>query len=258
MSLKSKAICLRSKRCHLTAGINLKTSVFWMILIVFASQARILSAQDLTIDEILARASEIHEETKAKREARTFEFTEKTIAGKTDKQYNFEEVDTVISVVRLRGDDEISREVVYSSADEKDESKKKDDDGKVEERLEYEPTLSTDDPYYKYELFGESDRSYIIAVNPRDSKPKKGQVRGQYFIDKESFHVNKLEFTIPRPEKLKKIHMIMEFKRIEDGLNVPASMQVEGHVKALLGVINIRFKVISEFYDYKVIKEVEN
>jgi hypothetical protein len=224
-------------------------SRFAILSLAILSQA---FSQSLSLDQILKRTTEAIERANANNKTYLFEFTEKIIAGKINDEGVYEEVDTVISRVKIQGEEELDRTIIYSNSEEKESKKKKDKDS----NLKFKQSFSPDDPDYIYSLAGETDSAFTVNIKPRKEKPDKGQISGMMVIDKNSFLIRTMDFEIPRPEKAKEISMLINFKLLENNHYVMTDMEIKGLIKALLGIISIRFKVIGEFYDYKLIEQV--
>ncbi len=204
-------------------------------------------SQEISLEEILDRTTEAIKIEDNRKKASVFEFTEKIIFSKLNKKGECEDVDTVISRVRMKGDEELSREILYSSSDEDTKKKKK-----KESKAQIKTAFSIDDPDYSYELLEETEDAYIVSITPRKKKPDKGQIKGKIYIDKDSFLIKTMDFIVPRPEKLKELSMRFELARLDNGLYVVSDMRMNGYVKFLFGVVKFRFRVEGEFCDYAV------
>ncbi|MBD3169372.1 MAG: hypothetical protein GF307_07805 [candidate division Zixibacteria bacterium] len=210
---------------------------------------------DLTVDEIIAKTKANSEEEKEKWKDIAYQFTEKIVSGKIDNEGKYEEVDTVISVVTIRGEEEIERRISYATSEDAKKRQQKDKKDK-DNKENFGAKLEIGDPAYNYQLIGETDTSYIISVKPRTEKPDKGQVDGVYHIDKEDFRVEHMDFVIPRPEKLKEAHITLNFQKLENGAYVPSTFNMVGRVKALLGIVDISFKLGGDYYDYRIVEDI--
>jgi len=209
-------------------------------------------SQEVSLEEILNRARNALISEKDQGQDLMIEHTEKFISAKVDENGQSEKADTVIARVVIQGEKEISREIIYSTEDSK--KKKAEGKGTLEDFID---DMSIDSPNYKYDLIETTADEYVVSVTPRKKKPDKGQIEGKYYIDKNTFLLNSMDFVVPRPEKLKELAMRFDFKKFDNGLYVTQSMFMLGRVRILFGVIDIRFKVDGEFYDYKVIDTVE-
>ncbi len=153
--------------------------------------------------------------------------------------------DTTIAIITSMGDEEISREIVYSSAG-KDAEKSKEGE---------EFSLSFDDPAYNFSLTDFDESSYKISVVPKSSPPKEGEFIGTVEIDKRRYFLKLFDFEVPDPEgALKEFAMVMDFEPLEGGLVVPVEMKMKGYVKAFLGIIRIRFSGEFRFSKYEIIE----
>ena len=204
---------------------------------------------EISLEEILNRTTQAIEAEDSRKKVLIFEFTEKIIFNKLNKEGECEDVDTVISRVKIKGDEELSREILYSSSD--DDKKKK----KNESKAQIKKSFSIDDPDYIYELFKETENTYIVSITPRKPKPDKGQIKGEIIINKGNFLIKTMDFMVPRPEKLKELSMHFELARLDNGLYAINNMEIRGFVKVLLGIVKVRFRVEGEFYDYTVCEQ---
>jgi len=220
-----------------------------LISLAFTCQAY---SQDVPLKEILNRTRFALEVEGNRNQELLIEHTEKFVSAKVDKDGLSESTDTTIARVVTQGENEISREVIYSTDDGK--KKKREGKGSLEDFID---DITIDSPKYKYELIENTVDEYVVSVTPRKKKPDKGQIEGKYYIDKNTFLLNSMDFIVPRPEKLKELTMRFDFKKLDNGLYVTQSMFMLGRVRVLLGIVDIRFKVEGEFYDYKVVEAVE-
>lgn len=216
-------------------------------------------SQDLSLEEILDKTQKAVQVERNKIDTYVYEYIEKTVFTKLDKKGRVEKADTSVSKIKMKGYDQLSKEAIYSSSKDKKRKsdKKKDDEDSQEFAVGIDVELSADNPDYIFELTGETDREYIISITPRKKKPDKGQIKGKYFIDKESFLIKTMDLEVPRPRKTKELKMRFDFTKLDDGPYVMTDMEMQGRVRILFGVINIRFRVSGEFYDYKVLEKIE-
>jgi hypothetical protein len=217
-------------------------------------------SQALSLEEILDKTQKAVQIERNKIDTYIYEYTEKTVFTKLDKKGQAEEADTTISRIRMKGYDRLSEEIIYSRSKAKKEKSddKKDNEESQEFTVGIDVELSADNPDYIFEMTDETDREYVISITPRKKKPDRGQVKGKYFIDKESFLIKTMNLEVPRPKKTKELKMHFAFTKLDDGPYVMTDMEMQGRVRVLFGVINIRFHVFGEFYDYKVLKKIES
>ncbi len=215
--------------------------------------------QDLSLEEILKRAQKTFELQQENNKAFIYEYTERIIVGKISKEGEFEKADTVYSRVKMRGDEELSREIVYSHSESEKEKPDKKKSEKENKKLgvDIDVELTIDNPDYVFELVDDTAQFYVRSSAPRKKKPDKGQIKGKYFIDKESFLIKTMDFEVLRPEKVKELKMHLDFTKLDEGPYVMTDMEMRGRVKILFGVINVRFRVAGQFYDYRVLENEE-
>lgn len=212
-------------------------------------------AQNLLLDSILVRSDRANTAVMDSLKNYSYEFTEKMIFNELDDEGNIKKADTTISQIKTVNGEESSRTVIYSTSKDKSSEKNEKNGDDNQMSASFSGNLKPDDPDYAYGLVDSTDECYVISVTPRKAKPDKDQIRGKYFIDKNSFLFKSMDMETPRPEKLKELKMKVSFKRLPEGPYVITNMEMAGRVKALLGIVNIKFKLVGEFYDYKVIGE---
>ena len=61
-----------------------------------------------------------------------------------------------------------------------------------------------------------------------------------------------MDVVIPRPKRAKEMKIRIEFQRLLEGPLVMKNMSMAGRASFILGIINIRFQVSGEFYDFQV------
>jgi hypothetical protein len=92
-------------------------------------------------------------------------------------------------------------------------------------------------------------------VSPKASPPKEGQYMGTIEIDRQDFYLKSFDFVVPDPEgALKEFSIAINFEPLEGGLFLPSDMRMRGYVKALLGIIKVRFSGEFKFSDYEVLE----
>ena len=189
-------------------------------------------------DSVMAVNDSLHAVTKI-----TYELF--SVMNRLDSDGEIKSSDTTIALITSMGDEEISHEIIYSSAG-KDAEKK-------EEGEEF--SLSFDDPAYNFSLTDSDEWSYKIAVVPVSSPPSEGEFIGTVEIDKRRYFLKRFDFEVPDPEgALKEFEMVMDFEPLEGGLVVPVEMTMKGYAKALLGIIRIRFSGEFKFSKYEILE----
>ena len=116
-------------------------------------------------------------------------------------------------------------------------------------------SLSPDNPDYDFSLTEFDESSYKVAIVPRASPPEEGDYEGTITIDAQSFFVKRIDLEVPDPEgHLKEFSIDMNFEPLEGGLIVPTDMRMKGFVKALLGIIKVRFTGEIRFTEYQILE----
>lgn len=224
-------------------------AVFAIVLLLSAMDifAQDEPAFELSLEQILAKSDSVMGLNDSLLSSTKYRFEQFTVFNRLEKDGSIKHTDTTILIITRQGDEEISREVVYSSTGE-GESKKS-------EGGEQEISLSPDNPDYNFDLTEITDVSYKIAVSPKKSPPKEGQYVGTIEIDKQDFYLKSFDFIVPDPEgALKEFAIAINFEPLEGGLFVPADMRMRGYVKALLGIIKVRFSGEFWFSDYEILE----
>jgi hypothetical protein len=153
--------------------------------------------------------------------------------------------DTIISDLTVENGKESSRQVVYSN-------RKSKSGGSKEQSLGV--NLQFNDPDYNYSLTGTSDSSYIISVSPK-AAVKKGDYTGKVEIDRRGFYLRMIDFEVPKPEgALKEFTTRVRFEPLEGGLVVIKDVETRGLVKALFGIVKMKFSGIVSYSDYRIMK----
>jgi hypothetical protein len=227
-----------------------KISLFIAIGLLFDSAAVIgqdAIGEELSLEQVLARADSAGQINDSLLSTTKYRFEQFTVFNRLEKDGSIKKADTTVAVITMLGDEEISREVVYSSSGE-GESKKS-------ENKEQEISLSPDNPDYDFSLTEITDDSYKIAVDPKVSPPKEGQYRGTMEIDRYKYYLKSFDFVVPDPEgALKEFSIAIDFEPLEGGLIVPGNMSMRGYVKAMLGLIKVRFSGEFRFRDYQILE----
>ena len=197
------------------------------------------------IEDILARADSVSRLGDSVRAETTIKFKLFSVMNRLNGDNAVKESDTTIAVVTMKGEEEISREIIYSS---------KNGDGKSK-RGEKKASFSFDDPAYNYSLTDSDESSYKISVVPKSSPPGEGEYAGTVEIDKQRFFLKRFDFDVPDPEgALKEFAIDMDFELLEGELLVPVEMKMRGFVKALMGIIRVRFSGEIRFSEYRILE----
>jgi len=201
----------------------------------------------LSLEQIMARADSVMEKNDLLITNTKYRFEQFTVFNRLEKDGSIKEADTTIVIITREGDEELSREIIYSSSGESEAKKSEEKEQKI--------SLSPDNPDYSFSLTGITDDSYRIAVTPKASPPKEGQHVGTVEIDRQDFHLRSFDFVVPDPEgALKEFSIAISFEPLEGGLFAPKNMRMKGYVKAMLGIIKVRFSGEFRFSDYEILK----
>jgi len=201
---------------------------------------------ELTIEQILAKADSVSRINDSLRTQTTIRYKMNSVMDRLNSDGTVKESDTTIAIVTSRGDEEISRDVIYSSTGGEGKARKD----------EKRTSLSFADPAYNFSLTGSDSLSYKISVVPKASPPGEGEYVGTIDIDKERFYLRRFDFNVPDPEgALKEFAIGMDFEPLEGGLLVPVEMEMRGFVKALIGIIKVRFSGEFTFSEYEIIEK---
>jgi len=202
---------------------------------------------ELSLEQILAKADSVAEINDSLLANTKYRFEQFSVFNRLNKDSSIKKADTTIVVITMEGDDELSKEIVYSSAGE-GESKKS-------EGQKQEISFSPDNPDYNFDLTEITDNSYKITVSPKMSPPEEGQYQGTIEIDRHKFYLKSFDFVVPRPEgALKEFSMAVSFEPLEGGLVVPKEMRMRGFAKAVFGIIKVRFAGELKFSDYEILE----
>jgi hypothetical protein len=202
----------------------------------------------LTLEEILSKAKKVAKAADSLKAKTTIRYEQFNVFNRLNKDGSIKSTDTTIFIVTKKGDEQLSRKIKYSSKGETDE-------GKIKKR-EKKVSLDMNDPNYDFSIFAEDDESYIIEVKSKSNPPKKGEYEGKIVIDKDSFITRRIDFDVPNPEgALQEFDIDISFKSLEGGLVVPTNMTMRGFVKALLGIVKVRFAGEFKFTNYEIVIE---
>jgi hypothetical protein len=133
------------------------------------SQVRVL-----TLEDILRRADLVRTVNDSILAETKLSFKSYSIFNRVDGDGNIKSSDTTIAIITRKGDEELSREILYTSNG---------DQGKKMKKREGKIPLSPDNPDYDFSMMGGNDESFKVAVVPRESPPKKGDYQGSIEID---------------------------------------------------------------------------
>jgi hypothetical protein len=221
-----------------------KISLSILLLILSAS---VLSSQELMLKDILARADSVATLNDSITAETKYRFEQLAVFSRLNKDESLKSVDTTISIVTKQGEEELSRELLYSS--------KGDDDAKGMKKREKKISFDLDDPEYVFSLAGSDSLSYMIAVASKSSPPREGQYEGTITIDKQAFYTKRIDLTIPDPEgALQEFEIDITFEPREGGLIVPTYLTMRGYVRALLGIVKVRFAGEFLYSNYEILE----
>ena len=202
---------------------------------------------ELSLEQIMARSDSVMGLNDSLPSDTKYRFEQFTVFNRLEKDGSIKEADTTVVVITRQGDEELSREIIYSSSGESEAKKSEEKEQKI--------SLSPDNPDYNFSLTDVTDDSYKIFVSPKASPPKEGQYEGTIEIDKSRFYLKSFDFVVPDPEgALKEFSIAINFEPLEGGLFVPENMRMQGYVKAMLGIIKVRFSGEFKFSDYEILQ----
>ena len=202
---------------------------------------------ELSLEQIMARSDSVMGLNDSLLSNTKYRFEQFAVFNRLEKDGSIKEADTTVVVITRQGDEELSREIIYSSSGESEAKKSEEKEQKI--------SLSPDNPDYNFSLTDVTDDSYKIFVSPKASPPKEGQYEGTIEIDKSRFYLKSFDFVVPDPEgALKEFSIAINFEPLEGGLFVPKNMRMKGYVKAMLGIIKVRFSGEFRFSDYEILQ----
>lgn len=168
------------------------------------------------------------------------------VFNELDDKGKIKNADTTISIAIMQGREQLSDSLIYST--------RKPEGKKGEAKGEMELPLSPDNPDYYFSLTASADSSYMIAVEPKASPPKKGNVKGTITVDRVEFFTRRIDFEVPRPEgALKEFATVMDFEPLEGGLVVMKEITMRGYAKAFLGIFKMRFSGSVRYTGYDIL-----
>jgi hypothetical protein len=200
----------------------------------------------LSLEDILAKADSVSNLNDSLLADKKYNYKSLLVFNRIDGDGNIEKSDTTIAIITRLGDEELSREVIYSSNA---------DEGRRMKGQERKISFTPDNPDYEFSLTDFDKSSYKIAIVPRESPPDEGDFKGTVEIDARGFFVKRIDLEVPDPEGAMKEYAIdMDFKPLEGGLVVPTDVRMRGSVKALLGIVKVRFTGEIRFTDYRILE----
>jgi hypothetical protein len=200
---------------------------------------------DLSLNDILSKADSVSSMNDSLRAGTKYSYELFSVMNRLNKDGSIKNSDTTIAAITMMGDEEISRELVYSSSGSDGEAK----------REKRDISFSIDNPDYNFSLTDFDESSYKVQVVPKSSPPKSGQYTGTMELDRRGFYLRRFDFVVPDPEgALKEFAIEMDFEPLEGGLVVPVEMSMRGYVKALLGIIRVRFAGEFRFSNYQILE----
>jgi hypothetical protein len=201
---------------------------------------------ELTVEQVMALAESVSSHQDSLMAKTKYKVREESVFNEIKGKGEIENSDTVVALITMQGNKEISREIVRST--------KKSEDGKKEENQEIGFSFSYTDTTYNFSLTETNDSSYIIAVSPKGT-PREGQARGTIVIDRQKFFTRRLDLEVPKPEgALKEFATELGFEPLEGGLLVLKEMKMRGFAKAFLGIFKIRFTGHIRYSDYEILQ----
>ncbi len=210
-------------------------------------------SQDLAVvpplSEILQKADSVSTFQDSLLAHTGYKVKENVVFCELDDKGQIKNADTMISAVTIENGKETARETIYSSRKSKSEDKKE-----KEKDESMGAFFKFGDPRYNFTLTGTTDSSYTVAFSPRE-KPQKGDLKGSIEIDRQNFYSRVLDIEVPKPEgALKEFRTWVNFEPMEGGLVVIREARTKGFVKALLGIVKMRFSGEIRYSDYQLLK----
>ncbi len=200
----------------------------------------------LSLEDILLKADSVSNLNDSLLADTKYSYKSLLVVNRIDGDGDIEKSDTTIAIITRLGDEELSREVIYSSNA---------DEGRRMKRQERKISFAPDNPDYEFSLTDFDEASYKIAIVPRASPPDEGDYEGTVEIDAQSFFIKRIDLEVPDPEGAMDEYAIdLNFKPLEGGLVVPTDMLMSGFVKALLGIVKVRFTGEIRFTDYRILE----
>lgn len=200
----------------------------------------------LSLEDILAKADPVSNFNNSLLAETKYRYKSFSVSNRVDSDGNIKKSDTTITIVTKPGDEELSRQIIDSSNA---------DEGRRMKRQQRKISFSPDNPDYNFSLTDSDESSYKIAIVPRASPPEEGDYGGTIEIDGQGFFVKRFDLEVPNPEgALKEYAIDMNFKPLEGGLVVPTDMRMRGFVKALLGIVKVRFTGETRFTEYQILE----
>ena len=226
------------------ANLLLKAIIFLLFISTSYSQTLWEGPPGISLAEILSNADSVAKIEDSIRTETKIRYRLFSVMNRIHSDGTLKSSDTTIALITQKGDEEISREIISSTRSGAGEGKKG----------EKELSLSFDDPAYNFSLTDSSESSYKISVVPKSSPPKEGEYAGTIEIDKQRFFIRRFNLEVPDPEgALKEFAIEMDFELLEGGFAVPIGMRMRGYVKALIGIIRVRFTGEFRFSDYQIL-----
>ncbi len=221
-------------------------AIIIITLLIYAVSFSQPEENRLTLADILIRADSVSNLNDSLLAQTKYSYESFSTFNRVDSDGNIKKSDTTIAMVTKLGDEELSREVIYSSNADKEKRMK---------RQERKISFSPDNPDYNFPLTDFDVSSYKIAIVPRASPPDEGDYQGTIEIDRRSFFVKRIDLEVPNPEDaLKEFAIDMNFKPLEGGLVVPTDMRMREFAKALLGIVKVRFTGEIRFAEYQILE----
>lgn len=221
-------------------------AIFIITLLIYTVSFSQSDDNSLSLQDILAKADSVSNLNDSLLADTKYSYKSLLVFNRIDGDGNIEKSDTTIAIITRLGDEELSREVIYSSNA---------DEGRRMKGQERKISFALDNPDYEFSLTDFDESSYKIAIVPRASPPDEGDFEGTVKIDAWGYFVKRINLEVPDPEGAMKEYAIdMNFKPLEGGLVVPTDMRMRGFVKALLGIVKVRFNGEIRFTDYRILE----
>ena len=221
-------------------------AIFIITLLIYTVSFSQSDENRLSLEDILVKADSVSNLNDSLLADTKYSYKSLLVFNRIDGDGNIKKSDTTIAIITRLGDEELSREVIYSSNT---------DDGRRMKGQERKISFTPDNPDYEFSLTDFDESSYKIAIVPRASPPEEGEYEGTIEIDAQSFFAKRIDLEVPDPEgAMEKYAIDMNFKPLEGGLVVPTDMRMRGFVKVLLGIVKVRFTGEIRFTEYQILE----
>ena len=228
----------------------------WLIVLFLVFPLYVM-AQEIDARSFLKAAEVASRDNSAVLDSVVYWVTESSVFQKLEDG-EVAEQDSFVFRVKRRGNEELERTLIFSS---KSEDEAENDDGekskKSDEKEEFSVALNFD-PDSSVHVFTKVDAT--DSTMTFDFEPKlQADVHegfGTVILGRDDKLLRLIDLHISKPKKkaLKKMDMMMRFKKI-NGYHQPTDLEVAGKVKALLGLVSFDFRMKSRFSEFEILPD---